>query len=98
MKIVRKAVLREDNKIQIGMLITAVLMLVLSVCNISVDFAGTTPALAISIMSTWAIPVSVIPITWGVCTLMLMKSKKVMFSKVPSYIICCLVLLAMIIL
>lgn len=98
MKIVRNAVLRNDNKITIAMLITAIFMLLLSIVNISLDFAGDTPALAISIMNSWALPVSVIPITWGICTAMLMKTKKVMFSKFPAYIICCLVLIAMIIL
>ncbi len=98
MKIVRNAVLKSDKKIPIAMLIISVVMLLFSICNLTLDFSTATPILSISVMDIWSIPVSVIPITWGICTMMLMKTKKVMFSKFPAYILCCMVLLAMIIL
>ncbi len=98
MKIVRTPVLKNDKRITISMLAVAFLMLLLSLCNISIDFAEGTPILAISFMNVWSLPVSVIPVTWGICTAMLMKTKKIMFSKIPAYIFCCLILLAMIIL
>lgn len=97
MKIVRNPVLREDKKMPVAMIITALVMLFLSLCNISLDFSAEAPALAISFMSSWALPASVIPVTWLICTVMLIKSKKTTFSKIPAYIICCLVLLAVII-
>lgn len=98
MKIVRNAVLKEEKGIYISMLIISVAMLIISFCNISLDFNGQAPALMISFMDIWALPVSVIPITWAICIVMLMKTKKVMFSKLPAYIFCCMVLLGMIIL
>ncbi len=98
MKIVRTPKLSDNKKIPTLMLIVALIMLFLALCNITIDFATDTPVLAISFMNIWSLPISVIPVTWGICTAMLMKTKKVMFSKIPAYIFCCLILLAMIIL
>lgn len=98
MKIVRNAVLKENKRIPVAMLIISVVMLFLSVCNICLDFGTGSPVLTISIMNVWALVISVIPVTWGACSLMLMRTKKVIFSKMPSYIICGMVLMAMIIL
>lgn len=98
MKIVRNAVLKKEKKIPVTMLIISILMLFLSICSISFDFSAETPFISISFMDIWAIPVSVIPITWAICTLMLLKTRKVMFSKFPAYILCCMILLALIIL
>lgn len=98
MKIVRNAVLREEKNIPVSMLIISAVALLLSFCNISLDFNGEAPALMISFMDIWAMPVSVIPITWAICIIMLMKTKKVMFSKLPAYIFCCMVALGMLLL
>ena len=98
MKTVRNAVLKESKRIPVAMLIISVVMLLLSVCNICLDFGSGFPVLTISSMNVWAIAISVIPVTWGACSLMLMRTKKVLFSKMPSYIICGMVLMAMIIL
>lgn len=98
MKIVRNAVLKESKKLPVAMLIISIVMLFLSLCNICLDFSQGSPALTISSMDIWAVAISVIPVTWGACSLMLMRTKKVLFSKMPSYIICGMVLMAMIIL
>ena len=84
MKIVRNAVLKENKRIPVAMLIISVVMLFLSVCNICLDFGTGSPILTISIMNVWALVISVIPVTWGACSLMLMRTKKVIFSKMPS--------------
>ena len=98
MKIVRNAVLKESKRIPVAMLIISVVMLLLSVCNICLDFGLGFPVLTISSMNVWTIVISVIPVTWGACSLMLMRTKKVIFSKMPSYIICGMAMMAMIIL
>lgn len=98
MRIVRNAVLREEKGIQISMLIISLVMLLISFCNITLDFNGEAPALTVSLFDIWSLPVSVIPITWAICIVMLMKTKKVMFSKLPAYIFCCMILLGLIIL
>ncbi len=95
MKIVRKAVLKETNKLPVAMLIISAITTLLSFCSITLDFNGESPALLVSFFDTWLLPVSVIPLTWAICIVMLLKTKKVMFSKLPAYIFCCLVLLGL---
>lgn len=95
MRIVRNAVLRDDKRMQIAMLCTAAFMLLISLCSITVDFSGEAPVFVFEFMNSWAASVSMLPITWAVCTVMLLKTKKSVFSKLPAYIICGIILLAL---
>ncbi|MGN0453258.1 MAG: hypothetical protein ACI4GZ_05595 [Ruminococcus sp.] len=96
MKIVRKAVLKEDKKLPIIMIAISVFMLLFSLVNISVDFTSDGVFLNIKLMNNLFGAISVIPLSFGICTALVLKFKKVSFSKMPAYIFCFSVLLVLI--
>ncbi len=96
MKIVRNAVLKESKKIPIIMICISVLILILCFVNINIDFSTDAPIISIETFNIWSSVISLFPLTWAICTALLIKTKKVIFSKMPSYIICSIVLLALI--
>lgn len=94
MKIVKNAVLRDDKRIPISMIIIACFMLILSIADISILFVEGTVALSISINSTWSSLLSIIPMSWGISVGLLLKTKKPIFAKMPGYIICVTIAMA----
>lgn len=97
MRIVRNPVLRNDKKILISMIIIAVFMFILTVFDFSIIFTQGTVALGISTVGVLSSVLSVIPLSWGLCASLLLKTKKIMFAKMPAYIISALILIAYII-
>ncbi len=96
MKIVRNAVLKENKKIPIIMICISVVMLLLCFVNISVNFTYESPIVAIETFNIWSSIISIFPLTWAICTALLLKTKKAVFSKMPSYVFCCVILIALI--
>ena len=105
MRIVRKPVLKENKKILISMIIISAFMLIISVVNFIVLFGNgrfgfsiTSVGQSTSIMAS-VLPTifSVVSISWGVSAALLLKTKKAVFAKMPSYVICALLAMAFII-
>lgn len=94
MRIVRNPVLKTNAKPMIIMIIIAVFMLIISIVDFSVITQNDATFLSISFMGNWTSILSIIPLTWGLCTILLLKTKKIIFSKLPGYVLCGIVVLA----
>lgn len=94
MKIVRDAVLRDNKKLPISIIIISALMLLLSFIDFSIVFVTGEPVASVEFFNSWLMMICVIPLTFGISTAMLMKTKKTVFSKLPSYIVCSIVVIA----
>lgn len=94
MKIVRDAVLRDNKKLPISIIIISALMLLLSFIDFSIVFVNGEPVASVEFFNSWLMMICVIPLTFGISTAMLMKTKKTVFSKLPSYIVCSIVVIA----
>ena len=97
MRILRNPVMRESKKPLIAMLIIAIFMFIISVFDFSLIFYHGTVALTIESVGILSSALSIIPITWAVCSVLLMKTKKVVFAKMPCYVISIALTLAFII-
>lgn len=93
MKRVRAVELNENNKLPIVIIAIAALMLVLSVVSIYISPGG----IAIS-FNNFASIISVMPLTIGVSTFMLIKTKKPAFGEFPCYIIPVFIVMAFVLL
>ena len=96
MKIVRTPILKTNKKPMIAMIIIAVFMLIISIVDFSVITQANNTFLSISVMGSWTSVLSIIPLTWGLCSVLLLKTKKIIFSKLPGYVLCGIVVLAFI--
>ncbi len=96
MRIVRNAVLKTNKKPMLAMIIIAVFMLIVSIVDFSIMTQNNSTFLSISVMGSWTSVLSIIPLTWGLCTILLLKTKKMIFSKLPGYVLCGIVVLAFI--
>lgn len=95
MKIVRNPVLKSNKKTMIAMIVISVFMLVISVMDFSLIFdENNNVFLNISVMGSWTSLLTILPLSWGICTILLLKTKKIVFSKMPGYIVCAMVVLA----
>lgn len=94
MKIVRDAVLRDNKKLPISIIIISALMLLLSFIDFSIVFVNGEAVASVKFFNSWLMMICVIPLTFGISTVMLMKTKKTVFSKLPSYIVCSIVVIA----
>ena len=81
MKKVRNVALKEDTRIPVIMIILAVVMLVFSI--VKIEFPSAQP-FGFSSMSS---VLSVLPLTIGISSFMLIKTKKPAFCEFPCYII-----------
>ena len=105
MKIVRNPVQKESNKILISMIIIGAVMLIISLVDIYFSFARGSFAAGIrsvggsnQILATIVPTVlAVVSITWITCAALLIKTKRVFFAKIPSYIISALLGIAFIV-
>lgn len=95
MKIVRDVILKDKNKTPIIIIGISVLMLILSLCNVSINFADEV-TLSVQFGGLWSAALSILPLTWGMSTALLIKTKKVFFAKLPSYIICAMIAIVLI--
>lgn len=91
MRIVRNPVLKETKKLPVSIIIIAVLMFLISVFDVSFVFNQGATALRISTLGIWSTLLSIIPLSWVLCTILLLKFKKANFAKIPSYIACALI-------
>lgn len=96
MKIVRNPVLKTSKKPMTAMIIISIFMLLISVMDFSLIFDKGNVFLNISVMGSWTSLLSILPLSWGICTVLLLKTKKMVFSKMPGYIMCAMVVLAFI--
>ena len=109
MKIVRTPVLKETKKLLVAMIIISVFMFITSMFNLYLYFgnglsigiksvAQTTSENQVAAIISSALPtiLSIIAITWGVCAALLLKTKKLIFAKMPSYVICAILVMAFI--
>lgn len=92
MRKVRNAVLTEDKKLPIIMIVIAVLMLIFSV--VKIEFPSESPFGFNSIGSI----ISVLPMTIGISAVMLIKTKKNAFGEFPCYIVSVIIAMGFIIL
>ncbi len=97
MKIVRNPVLKESKKPLIAMLIIAVLMLILPFADFSVLFTPEGVKFFPHPTGVLTAVLTIIPITWITSVALLMKTKKITFAKMPSYVICSLLALGYVI-
>ncbi|MBQ4568927.1 MAG: hypothetical protein IJA62_02525 [Ruminococcus sp.] len=91
MKIVRIPVLKKEKKLPVIMIIIAAFMFLISIFDITFVFKGGAFALSISTVGFWSSILSIIPLSWGLCTGLLLKFKKANFAKIPAYITCALI-------
>lgn len=87
MKILKDVIYREDKKLSITIILLSVLMLLLSLFDISIGFTGDIPV-SIRFGGLSSAILSIFPLSWGVSTIMLTKTKNIFFAKLPSYVIC----------
>ncbi|MBE6737176.1 MAG: hypothetical protein E7566_00770 [Ruminococcaceae bacterium] len=97
MKIVRNPALKENKKPFIAMIIIAILMLVLPFTDFSLLFRSDGVEFYPHPTGVFTAVLSIIPITWITSILLLMKTKKISFAKMPAYVICALLALGYII-
>lgn len=93
MKKVRAVEFGTNKKLTIAIIIIAALMLVLSVLSVDITADGIRIG-----FSSFASIISVLPLTIGVSTFMIIKTKKPAFGEFPCYIISVLIAMAFIIL
>lgn len=93
MKKVRTVELNENKKLPIIIIAIAVLMLIFSVVRIDITSNG----IAIG-FSSLASVISVLPLTIGVSSFMIIKTKKPAFGEFPCYIISVLIVMAFVLL
>ncbi len=91
MKIVRNPVLKSEKKLPVAIIIIAALMFLLSIFDITLVIKQGTYALSISTLGIWSSILSIIPLSWGLCTGLLLKFKRTNFAKLPAYITCALI-------
>lgn len=103
MRKIKNAVYTDDKRITIPMLIIAAFMLIITFVDIRFNFAKDSSAIYFIIGKTFVINeinlssiLSIIPLSWGVSIILLMKTKKEAFAKMPSYIICSILALGFI--
>mgnify|MGYP003289428275 CR=1 FL=1 len=94
MRIVRNPVLKSDKRIPVTIIIIAVVMFILSIIDVTITFSKGVVALNLGSLGMWSSLLSIIPLSWGLCTGLLLKTKKVNFAKIPAYIICAMIALA----
>lgn len=93
MKKVRAVELNENKKLPIIIIAVAALMLIFSV--VSIEISGSGISVGLSSLSS---VISVLPLTIGVSTFMIIKTKKPAFGEFPCYIISVLVVMAFVLL
>lgn len=95
MKIVRNVVFRDNKKIPIIMIGIAFLMLLITLCNVSFNFAAD-KIVDIQVGGLLSATILLIPLTWCLAIFMLMRLKKPFFAKLPAYVVTALTLIAMV--
>lgn len=98
MKIVRNPVMSENKKPFIAMIIIAVVMLILPFTDFSVYFTAHGTEFSPHPTGVLTAVLTIIPITWITSVMLLMKTKKISFAKMPAYVICAILALGYIIL
>ncbi len=93
MKILKNPVFTESKKYPISIICVGVFTLLLSFFNVSFNFASEVHFIAISFNQLASI-ISIFPLTWCLSTVLLMKTKKVFFAKMPAYVTCAMLVLA----
>ncbi len=91
MKIVRNPVLKTEKTMPVAIIIIAAFMFIISVFDVTLVFNQSAIALKISTLGLWSSLLSIIPLSWGLCTGLLLKFKKTNFAKIPAYITCALI-------
>ncbi len=93
MKILKNPLFTEEKKLPISIICIGVFTLLLSFFNISFNFAGEVSYVAIT-FNKLASVISIFPLTWCLSTVLLMKTRKVFFAKLPAYVSCAMLVLA----
>lgn len=88
MKIVRTPVLKESKKPMIAMIVIAAFMLITSIADISIMTQNKITTFRFETFGAWTTLFSIIPLCWLLCTILLLKTKKIIFSKLPGYLVC----------
>jgi len=97
MRIVRTPVLKESKKPLIAMIIIAAASLIIPFADFSLFFTSKGVEFYVHNTSALTAVLSIVPITWITSVSLLMKTKKIAFSKMPSYVISALLALGYII-
>lgn len=96
MRIVRTPVLKTNKKPMTAMIIIAVFMLITSVADISIMTQNKVTFFHLGFYGAWTTLFSIIPLCWLLCTILLLKTKKIIFSKLPGYVTCAVAVLGFI--
>ncbi len=93
MKILKNPVFTEEKKLPISIICVGVLALLLSFFNVTFNFAAEVSYVAVS-FNKLASVISIFPLAWCLSTVLLMKTKKIFFAKLPAYVSCAMLVLA----
>ena len=93
MKVLKNPVFTESKKLSISIICVGVFTLLLSFFNVTLNFAGEVSYIALSFNQLASI-ISIFPLSWCLSAVLLMKTKKVFFAKLPAYVTCAMLLLA----
>lgn len=96
MRKIRNAVFAENKGLNIAILSISGFMLLISLFSLSFVFADDVPYVELK-FNELASLISVCPLSFGVSTVLLMKTKKHIFAKLPSYIVCTIIAVAYVI-
>ena len=88
MRKIKNAVFTEDKKLIITMIAVASIMLLMTFLNFGAKYVGGSYNFIFEINTSYTSFLSIIPLTWLVSVILLNKTKKETFAKMPSYIIC----------
>lgn len=91
MRIVRNPVLKNEKKLPVTMIIVAAFMFLISIFDVTLMFSHGAFALKIGTWGIWTTLLSIIPLSWILCTVLMLKFKKANFAKIPGYITCAII-------
>ena len=96
MRKVRNAVFRNLKSINITMFIIAAFTFIFSIIDIYIFFNNGTSGVGIKSIGLLSSALAILPISWASCLILIIKTKKDHFAKVPCYIISALLVMAFI--
>lgn len=97
MRKVRIPQFRNSKGINISMFIIAAFLFIISIVDLSLFFVSGQFAVQMESLGYLSSALSIIPITWAACLILVIKTKKDNFARIPSYIISALIAMAFII-
>lgn len=91
MRKIKNAVFTDNKKLTVSMIVIAVIMLLMTFIDFGFAHEGGNFNVYFGINTTFTSALSIIPISWGVSVILLKKTKKDAFAKMPAYIFCSIV-------